>query len=173
MGIATGVANTIGTSIGNIMSGNYMGAVGSTIAGVVSLAQQTYTENYRRQQYEMARNRELYDFGISQSIVIPQVQCPFNASLLRDYFGNGCLTYRLRYNNEDAVRISGILKRFGYKATYKLTSGMFTPDSSTGFSYVRASGVAVAGNIPRRWKEGISTQLSVGVRVWSKHPTST
>lgn len=173
MGIATGVANTIGTSLGNIMSGNYMGAVGSTIAGVVNLAQQTYNENYRRQQYEMSRNRELYDFGVSQSIVTPQVQCPFNASLLRDYFGNGCFTYRLRYDNEDAVRIANILKRFGYKATYKLTSNMFTPDSSTGFAYVRASGVAVAGNIPKRWKEGISTQLSVGVRVWSKHPTST
>lgn len=174
-GVATtsGIASTVASAAGNVFSGNFGAAAGSIVSGVAGIASTLYTENYRKQQYEMARNRELYDFGISQSIVVPQVQCPFNASLLRDYFGNGCFTYRLRYGNEDATRISNILRRFGYKATYKLTAAMFTPDSSTGFAYVRASGVAVAGNIPKRWKEGISTQLSVGVRVWSKHPTET
>lgn len=171
-GQATNAISGAAGMIGSAISGDVSGFLTTGVNTALTAVQSAMAEGYRQNVYDLQRQKELAAFQISQNIVAPDIQCPFNSSLLRDYFGNGAFCYRLRYSSTDASRISNILGRFGYKATYKLTSGMFTP-KSRGFSYVQAHGVQVGDNIPKRWKDGIAEQLSGGVRVWSKHPTST
>lgn len=144
----------------------------SGLSGIASIFQSEMDMNNRKSQYAIARQKELQNYAVSQTVIIPQIQCPFNASTLRDFYGNGAFTYRLRYTNTDVARIYLILKRFGYKMTCKLQSGAFA-EGPDGFAYVEASGAQVADNIPKRWKDGIAEQISNGVRVWYKHPEAT
>lgn len=182
-GLISSAFNIAGALLGSGTGTNAQAKINSTYHGATDTMQTGYTGlagaltaemgmANARTQYRISAQRELQQYAISQTVVTPQVQCPFNASTLRDFYGNGAFTYRLRYSSADVARIHNILKRFGYKMTCKLVSGAFA-DAGDGFSYVQADGVQVADSVPKRWKNGIADQLSAGVRVWYQHPEGT
>lgn len=176
IGLAQTAVQTVG-NIGAALAADNAGAIvtqgiSAIAGGALQMVQQARSESQRQAQYNMARERELQAYAVSQTVVTPDVQCPFNASLLRDFFGNGAFCYRLRYSSADVARIHNILRRFGYKTTCILQARAFA-DAGDGYAYVQADGANVADNIPRRWKSGIADQLSGGVRVWYQHPEGT
>ena len=119
--------------------------------------------------YDANKQQEMRQFAISQTVVQPDVQCPFTADALRDFYGNGCFTYRLVYNGYDITRLTRIIKYFGNKYVGKVNADMFA-NNTDGFAYVEATGINVTADIPKRWIDGINAQMSSGVRVWYKKP---
>lgn len=124
---------------------------------------------YAQEQYELERNRELMNYGVSQSVVTPEVMFPFSANFIRDFIGNGVFVYRYRYSDSDVSRIDKLLTMYGYKDTVALTSDLFSKRQN--FDYVRANGVSIGGTLPIWKKNLIAEQLSAGVRVWHTKPS--
>lgn len=126
-------------------------------------------QNYTLDQYNLARQRELQNFGVSQSVVAPTVLFPFNANMIRDFVGNGVICYRYKYSDNDIKRVDKLLTMFGYKDTVPLEGSLFSCRKN--FDYVSASGVSVGGTDIPMWKrELIAQQLNCGVRVWHVKP---
>lgn len=178
--------------LGNIISSisGLAGSIktGSTPdAGLYSMwsAQSSYEEGRTSNQnsllknelaYSVARQKELANYAISQSVVVPQVVVPFNANYLRDFGGNGLLIYRYNYSANDQARIDRLLTMYGYKVTAALTTEMFSTRKY--FNYVQATGVSIGGstrdNVPtaKFLRDGAAAQLSVGARFWHIKPTA-
>lgn len=169
--IGGGLVNTA-TSL---LSGD-VGAAGSSAIGAfqaaanwgVDTTRLRNIENLNRQNYILQRQEELYNFGVSQSVVEPTIKFPFQTPSIRDYVGNGCMSYRYRYSDTDVTRIDKILTAYGYHITEMLTADMFT--NRPHFNFVKANGVSVGGSLPTWWKNGISTQFGAGVRIWHVKP---
>lgn len=132
------------------------------------LARTAMSASQTRTQYNLAREKELQNYGFSQSVVSPQVLFPFNANLIRDFVGNGVFVYRYRYSNDDVKRIDTLLTMYGYKDTMALSAEQF--NNRTYFDYVRALGVSIGGDLPLWQKETIAAQLNAGIRVWHVKP---
>lgn len=160
----SGIAGAIGSGLEGKWGQLATGVVDATFGMVTQAANIAYSENA----YKQAQQQELYDFGFSQAVTAPTVAIPFNASVLRDFFGNGVYTYRYKYTDNDVARIDRLLTMYGYKDKKALVAGDFS--RRLYFDYVRANGVSIGGTIPLRWKKGISAQLSAGVRVWHTTP---
>lgn len=121
------------------------------------------------QVYDLQRRRELYDFGVSQNVIAPEVSFPYSDGTIRDYVGNNLFIYRYRLADSDVKKIDKILTMYGYKDTAPLVPEFFT--NRPQFNYVQATGVSIGGNLPQWWKAGIVEQLRAGVRVWHIIPT--
>lgn len=119
--------------------------------------------------YEMNRNRELYDYGVSQTVVAPTVAFPYSDGTIRDYVGNNIYCYRYRLADSDVTKIDKILTMYGYADTAPLVPEFFT--NRPQFNYVQATGVSIGGELPQWWKTGIAEQLGAGVRVWHIKPS--
>lgn len=151
----------------NILGGlNVMGTA-------INATRNEYAYKQYEEQYRIAAEREMMNFGYSQSIVTPTIMFPFQTPTIRDYYGNGVTPYRYYMDSADLTRIDKLLTAYGYKHTAQIDSSFFTnrPD----FNYVKANGVTIGagangGDLPRWWKEGITAQFSAGVRVWHKKP---
>lgn len=157
------ILNPVGTaaSVG-------MGVAMSAIQTGMDVAQTAVEQNYADQQYNIARERELYNFGVSQNVVIPSINFPYQDTTLRDYMGNNVFVYRYRLSDSDVTKIDKILSMYGYRDTAPITNAMMS--SKQYFNYVQANGVSVAGNYPQWWKSGIAAQFSAGVRIWHVKP---
>lgn len=168
---AGNVAGAIGSGLtgdfGKAAAGVFSGASG-IVNTTVDTQQAIATIANNQTQYEMARNKELQNYQISQTVVAPTVLFPFNANIIRDFIGNGVIVYRYKYSTEDTTRIDKLLTMFGYKDTAPLTSTMF--NARTYFDYVRAYGVSIGGNIAMWRRKIIVEQLNAGVRVWHVKP---
>lgn len=173
-GIGGIVGNVVG-GIGNALTGQF-DKLGENISGVFnnganiaeSDANYGLDTAHAADQYNLARQKEMQNFAISQSVVAPEIQFPFNADIIRDFIGNGVIPYRYRYSDNDAKRIDKLLTMYGYKDTVALTNDLF--NQRTYFDYVRATGVSIGGDIPVWQKEAIAQQLNAGVRVWHTKP---
>lgn len=120
-------------------------------------------------QYTLARDKELSNYGVSKSVVVPTVLFPFNANMIRDFVGNGVVAYRYKYSSNDLRRIDRLLTMYGYRDTVKVDKSLFS--KRVKFDYVQASGVSVGGSNISLWKKDvIAAQLSGGVRVWHVKP---
>lgn len=172
------VGNNIGNTaslIGSLASGKW-GEAGTAIGNIWNNEANDYLAtlqeglDYARttDQYNIARQKELQNFYVSQYVVAPEVVFPFNAEAIRDFIGNGVLAYRYRYSDNDLKRIDKLLTMYGYKDTVALTSDLFF--NRQYFDYVRASGVSIGGDIPIWQKTAIAQQLNAGVRVWHTKP---
>ena len=137
------------------------GAASSLIGGVAGM----FTDE---QKYNIARENEMRQFAISQYVVTPEIQYPREEGL-RDFLGNGCRVYRLRYSASDVTKIDKILTAYGYKDTALLEASYFNNRSK--FNYVKASGVSVKNDDVPKWiRDGIAAQLSAGMRIWHVKP---
>lgn len=134
-----------------------------------SIASQTANNIDYANQYRIAVDRELYNFGYSQSVVVPTVMFPFQTPSIRDYEGNGCFMYRYHPTDSDLARMDKLLTAYGYRHTAVLDTSMFSNRPS--FNFVKASGVSVGGSLPNWWKSGIADQFSAGVRIWHVKPS--
>lgn len=168
----------VGTGVSDILTGNIVGGVSGLVNTGMGLAQSAISintaaqnEQYRQQQYAIARNQELYNFGVSQNVVTPSIKFPYQTPSIRDYIGNGCISYRYRYTDSDVARIDKILTAYGYKHTAMLETSFFT--NRTYFNYVKATGVSVGNNLPNWWKSGITEQFANGLRIWHVKPNPT
>lgn len=142
--------------------------VGGYISGAADILSTTADQAFSSEQYELDRNKELYNFEVGQHIIAPQVEFPYSDGTIRDYVGNNLYIYRYRPDDLDIKKFDKILTMFGYADTAPLTSDMFS--NRKNFNYVQAQGVSIGGDLPTWWKEGIAMQLGVGVRIWHVKP---
>lgn len=141
----------------------------ATANTVIDAARTTSDQVFATQQYNLSRDKELYNMGISQNIVVPTIMFPYQSAGIRDYVGNNLFVYRTRPASSDVTKLDKILTMYGYKDTAPLTSSMFT--SRSDFNYVQTQGVSIGGNLPGWWKDGIAGQLNAGTRIWHVAPS--
>lgn len=118
--------------------------------------------------YDIAKANELSQLYQQTQVYVPNVVFPFNASIIRDVKGNGFLLYKYRYRDSDLNRVDKLLTMYGYKEQESVSTSNFK--RRTKFDYVQCSTITVTGK-PKWWNDGISAQLSSGVRVWHVKPT--
>ena len=162
------VSSTIGAVKGVVqgaaqgfMTGGIAGAIaGGGLAGVEAGVNATYD----KMEYRDSRLKAATDYALSQNVVQPQVQFPYNSETVRDFMGNGVLVYRYKYTAYDISRIDKLLTMYGYKITKDLEiTDFFTRPQ---FNYIKAHGVSFTGNFPQWLLDECAKQVEGGVRVW-------
>ena len=148
---------------GGDVAGGLLGFGANMLGGVLTNAQNEI--NYNQQ-----RRSELLDFTISQNLVVPTVNFPYNSDGIRDLKNNGILEYRyVLADDEEVRRIDRLLTMYGYKITRALRKEDFT--SRRYFNFVKCKNIAVTGH--SRWiNMGIENQLRDAVRVWHVLPSA-
>ena len=169
-GLAGGFAKTLGGAL----SGN-VGMLDSGVGGIVYNAYNLKTQQYDIRDYEskfrLAQEKELLDFGYSQSVVVPTLNFPYNGDAIRDVLGNGVINYRYRYSDNDLHRIDKLLTMYGYIDRRKFEPSMMNAHKD--FDYLQLTGVSISGStLPMWWRDIIKTQLNTGLRVWHVKPDS-
>lgn len=171
--VALNAANTYTSAVLDpmgIFGDNAMENALNTWQSGMTLASDIGQAIYNTKAYKLQRQNEIYNFGVSQNVVEPTIKFPFQTPSIRDYMGNGVISYRYHYTPTDISRIDKILTAYGYHITEQLTTSMF--NNRPHFNFVKASGVTVGGNLPTWWKNGISQQFGAGVRIWHVKPAS-
>lgn len=166
-------ANKAGISAGDSAIGIGAAVVGNVFQGgadYITYREQSLRErdNYKTN-YAITKANELSALYQATEVYAPQVVFPYNSSIIRDVKGNGIYVYRYEYQLEDINRIDKLLTMYGYKEAEELTTANFT--RRTYFDYVECSTVTVTG-VPKWMADGISAQLTTGVRVWHTKPSS-
>lgn len=167
LGTAQQIVGFIPNQIKALIGGNFDSQNQNTVFGI---ANGINTEYNTYNQYHIAREKEMMNYGFSQAVVVPQISYPLNASLLRDTQGNGCFVYRYRYSDQDVKRIDKLLTMYGYADQRAFSMSMLYNHSD--FDYVQLSGVSVGGDLPMQWRNGIVAQLNTGVRFWHTKPST-
>ena len=162
-GLAGGAAGLLAGPVG---AG--VGAVGGMLLSGANSAQ---ISDFDRQDYEDKRFKATQDFALSQSVVQPVVDFPYNSETIRDFLGNGFLVYRYYYTAFDEARIDKLLTMYGYRVTKALELSDFSTRSK--FNYVKAHGVSLGGSYPKWLLDMASRQIEGGVRVWHVLPDTT
>lgn len=119
--------------------------------------------------YDYNVGKNLYELGISQSVVVPTVMFPYSDGSIRDFIGNGVLAYRYRPSDEDVKNQDKILTMYGYRITEPLKASHFT--NRKYFNYIQATGISFGNSIPHWYKAGLIQQLGNGVRIWHTTPS--
>lgn len=148
------------------------GIGGALVAGIGSLGGAGNFEAGHLSYRDLAnleRQTEQARFQIQQNVNVPSVNFPLDPDLMGETLHNGFMVFRTKYKSQDIARIDKILTAFGYKHVKVLETSDFTNRQK--FNYVEGS-ISV-GNLPRWWADGISEQVSGGVRVWHIRPTHT
>lgn len=167
-GLAGGFAKTLGGALsGNI--GMLDSGIGSIASNVYNLKTQQYDMRDYESKFRLAQEKELLDFGYSQSVVVPTLNFPYNGDAIRDVLGNGVINYRYRYSDNDLKRIDKLLTMYGYIDRRKFEPSMMNAHKD--FDYLQLTGVSISGNtIPMWWRDIIKTQLNTGLRIWHVKP---
>lgn len=135
---------------------------------------QDYTEAkaYNDAVYSHNRDRELVNYGYSQSVVEPTIANPVKASLVRDIMQNGVLVYRYKYSDYDVKRIDRLLTMYGYAVTRPVElTDIFPTDKTSGFEYLECQGIQLTSDTIPAWELSlIQDELQAGVRIWWQRP---
>lgn len=176
--IAGTLAGTIGPMIGTgttIIANNYGAGPRNELEYQLNGALE---QSLRTLDYQIAK--EALEYGIQNySAVKPTIMFPYNTETLRDYEGNGVFCYKRRLRKSDLLRLDRIISAYGYAFQKVLTP--FDLDKGRLFNYVKAN-VSVGGalysttgtvikSFPKWLCDGISSQLSGGVRIWKVRPS--
>lgn len=141
--------------------------IGPAIAGNIfgmELSNLQYDRlNLASQRLESSLSSELYNLNVTNKVVVPTINFPYNSEILLDYFNNDCMVYRYNYSDTDVRRIDRLLTMYGYKVTKQLETSDFT--NREHFNFVQCSNITVS-NGPSWLNDGIAGQLRNGVRVW-------
>ena len=151
-------------------TGGAVGAIGAGVGEAINSGVDMY--NAYKDYHEQGMLSAL-EFGQSQ-VVAPELNFPFNTNIMRDALKNSCICYRYYYTSSDLARIDKLLTMYGYRYTKALEASDFT--NRPKFNYVKTQGGITStsngnGRLPKWWNDGISAQLSAGVRVWHILPT--
>ena len=182
-GIGVGALKNIGQQaiagfgtggIGGAIGGAISGAIGSGIQGAYDLWEGDQARQLQRsqalQRYQMNANKELMDLKIATAYVAPELHFPRSITM-RDLLGNGVYVIQYRPDKSDLQKMDKILTMYGYKDTKVLNKADFNKRAK--FSYVKASGVQIGGNMPKWLRELMAAQISAGIRVWKVKPDPT
>ena len=162
----TSAAIKLGMDMNAASSSKGAGA-GDMINDLMGIGTSFYNMHQKDKSLELQRRGELLDFDISQNIVVPTVNFPFNSEYIRDLQGNGVMVYRYVLDDFDVARIDKLLTMYGYKHTKALETSDFT--NRLYFNFVMAKDISVTGHAA--WiNDGIADQLKAGVRVWHVLP---
>lgn len=167
------IGNALGTAVSGLASGGIVGLAGGSILGTASVVSDMFAMNKRLDKFRTDSERSRYEFKMGQ-ITAPELNFPFNTDIMRDALGNAIIAYRYYYTSSDLARIDKLLTMYGYRYTKALEASDFT--NRPKFNYVRTQGGVTStsnagGRLPKWWNDGISAQLSAGVRVWHILPT--
>lgn len=148
------------------------GVAGAVVGGVKAAGESGFSMYNHYKQYHETGLMGALELGQSQ-VVAPELTFPFNSNIMRDALTNTCIVYRYYYSSSDLARIDKLLTMYGYRYTKPLESSDFT--NRTKFNYVKTQGGIGStrnsnGRLPKWWNDGISAQLSNGVRVWHVLP---
>lgn len=158
-----------GDKVAGLISG-MTGIISSTVGGAAQMSniKASYQHNLERvqQQFNHDMQTEKANYLLQTNVYTPTVQFSFSSDLYNDLYNNSCIVYRYQYSDFDIARIDKILTMYGYKVTKALELSDFT--NREYFNYVEST-CTVTG-LPKWWADGISAQLSAGVRVWHTKP---
>lgn len=138
-----------------------MGAVSGALGGIFGSVQEY-------QDYDFQRRQEMQQFAIDQTVVSPEVSISYDGEAFRDFYGETVIVYRYRPTPTDIRRLDNILTMYGYKVNI---AGKDVPlHNRQYFNYVMGN-LSIGGNLPRWMCDGISAQVSGGVRLWHVKPS--
>ena len=172
--VQQGITGAALGGVGGAIGGAIGGAVGSGIMGAYNYWEGENTRTLQteqlQQKYQNNANKELLALKIATSYACPSLHF-LRSNSMRDYLGNGAYIVRYKPQASDIAKMDKILTMYGYKDTKVLSLSDF--DKRSKFSYVKASGVQIGGNLPKWLREAMASQISAGVRVWKQLPDST
>jgi hypothetical protein len=151
------------------------------LSGLTNVANATASYVSDKANTNAQRRNELAELEIANSATVPEVLFPYNAEVIRDFYGNGALVYRYVYTWEDAHRIDTLLTAYGYRYTKQLELKDFKNRKL--FNFVKCSSITIGGRqgistaggtvyrqYPKWVNKGIEEQLKNGVRIWHASP---
>lgn len=163
------LGSSIGAGVG-IGTAAATGNLSQAVGGIAGLASSVWDAGKSDILYRDERLKAAQQFALSQNVVQPTIQFPFNAETVRDFMGNGLLVYRYIYDQYDEQRIDKLLSLYGYKHTKALENSDFFNRSN--FNYVLASNVSFTGAFPKWMLDGCAQQIQGGVRIWHMLPNT-
>lgn len=185
------ISNIVGTTASGMttgfMSGNSMAAanpmapaVGAGIGAVAGiglgvaqagLSQAAFAANRRVEgtMYRAQKLSEISAYAVKNTVSSPTVQVSYDAEAFRDFYGEVLFTYRYTPSVNDIHRFDKLLTMYGYKVAMPVNE--IDLNSRTKFNYLEAD-VSIGGDIPMWKKEAIREQISAGVRIWHKKPST-
>ena len=155
-----------GFSLSNILGGENGGSTGSLIGGAVSGTMQTYKA---AEAYDIQRKQEMQQFAIKQTVISPEISISYDGEAFRDFYGETVVVYRYRPTPTDIRRLDNILTMYGYKVNI---AGKDAPINNRKYFNYLMGNITVGGDFPKWLLDGISLQVSNGVRIWHTKPSS-
>ena len=163
----SGVVGAVAGALGGGMFGGTLGAVAGAIGGGVGGAMNT---DKTIQSYHTARKQEMQQFAIQQHVSSPEISISYDGEAFRDFYGECVIVYRYRPTPADVKRLDNILTMYGYKVN---VSGKDAPLNNRKYFNYLMGNITVGGkNLPKWLADGISLQVSNGVRIWHVKPSS-
>lgn len=182
--------------ISNVMNKDIMGSINSGVGMVnnavqfgVQMANNRINDQLRDDIFRAERERELYNFGVSQTVVEPNIQFPYTNGCFRDFVGNGYLLYKLTPSSDDLSRHDNILNAYGTKVCRVVAddkTGLYAlllqlKNKERKYAYLKLNAVSttikekklsINGVTHRQpvalWERvGLANQLSSGIRLWN------
>lgn len=158
---------------GTISSGNPgMAMASGALLGAGAVGLKSYQKIVNAAQaYALEQAQELSSYMSSVGVAVPDISFMPQINPLRDVTGAGALVYRYQYDYEDMRRIDTMLTAFGWKTCVVPTKADLTRHQA--FDYLEGDvQVKASGSYPYpKWlADGISAELSTGVRIWHQSP---
>ena len=202
-GYVGGGLNLIGSAISNIasawgenaqlgkaaggavsMGGQALGFMGSHAAHMAATNMTDIARENALGLYSLQRDKELYDYGVQITNVVPEVVNTGDTNFMRDITQNKVVVYKIAPDERDVSRLNKILKMFGEKdfTAIETSDDVWSLIGGRYFKYVRIQGAQICTNNPRTdalpsypimsiaEREGAKAQLEAGVRMWLMAP---
>lgn len=148
-----------------------LGAV-AAVGGVAAAGLNTYKKIANNAQaYALEQAQELSSYMSSVGIAVPEISFMPQSNPMRDLTEASAIAYRYQYDYEDMRRIDKLLTAFGWKTCVVPVKADLTRHQA--FDYLEGDvQVKAAGDTPfPKWlADGISAELSAGVRIWHQAP---
>lgn len=169
LGSVMGASNGLSSGKAADISSAKQGLVTSGVSYLSNYFRSNMNWNYYKEQFRNAQRDELVNYGFSQSVIVPTINFAYNGDAIRDTLGNGAISYRYRYSDNDITRIDKLLTMYGYVDRRAFEPSMMNAHSD--FDYLQLTGVSVSGaTLPMWWRDLIKTQLNTGLRIWHVKP---
>lgn len=173
-GALQGVVNLAGSigqgTFASSQVASYGEAYGTSQGVAVGLNAMNQTTNLLKNyaNYNVNRERNIFNFTASQNLVVPDINFPRDEGI-RDYIGNDFVIYRYTYSQDDLLRYDKFLTMYGYTLSTEFNKAYLT--NRQYFNFILADSVHLnASNAPIRFREGAEEQLRQGVRLWHVLP---
>lgn len=170
--------NAVDTAANMMSNAGYMAInpLGGALGMAGNMAQGLNNDFWIQGDEHMKNRNAILDYGLQNSVALPQLSFPFQAETLRDVNGNGVYCYRYKYTAADLSRIDKLITRYGKKYTAALTREMLIPPNNKNFIFIQCSDVSVTHYSTSfrgmNWINNlIADELRGGVRLWRTAPT--